>query len=308
MNNAKKGLIIGGISMSAIAIIGISSLALFTAKTDSDTAAKAEITLTNAQNVNPGDNDPNVPDDANEGTEHSVIYTVSNLGTKSVKTRQTIVITCDEAGKSEKLLDARYLALFKAGAELTKKSYVASTGEEYDSLEAFETSLSSDTEDSVEKETSDNGGTPYIKAIKYIFYADSFDGFGLDIKKGGNAEKEDGFSVVSAASDEENAPVEKEYSFDLALMREANNDYQGTDITVEVLVEAMQYRNTEDVDWEAITKVQRKFSSADMDTLTVPNEDEDKEGNKITINRGGTDKSNSLIDDARSNASNVVAE
>ena len=126
--------------------------------------------------------------------------------------------------------------------------------------------------------------------------------------KGGNAEKEDGFSVVSAASDEENAPVEKEYSFDLALMREANNDYQGTDITVEVLVEAMQYRNTEDVDWEAITKVQRKFSSADMDTLTVPNEDEDKEGNKITINRGGTDKSNSLIDDARSNASNVVAE
>ena len=143
MTNKKKTALIVAVLLSAAAIVGASSLALFTAETDADTAAKvgtvditmSDIVLTNPDNVNPGDNDPTVGENANKGTDHKVIYTVSNLGTKSVKTRQTIVLSCDYKGTSTVDLDARYLALFDNGTELVSKSYILNDGTEVSSVE-----------------------------------------------------------------------------------------------------------------------------------------------------------------------------
>ena len=100
----RKIAIIGASCVAAATLIVGSALALFTDETESDAAAKAgtvkidvsPITFTNAGNVNPGDNDPTISPDAHSGTTHDVKYVVSNLGNKSVKTRQTIILTCDE--------------------------------------------------------------------------------------------------------------------------------------------------------------------------------------------------------------------
>ena len=329
MTNKKKGILIGVICLSAATIIAASSLALFTAETNADTAAKvgtvditmSDVVFTNADNVNPGDNDPRVTENANAGTDHKVIYSVSNLGTKSVKTRQTIVLTCDVAGSSTQVLDARYLALFKDGNELVEKTYIMNDGTEIkDTAEcdakAEEIINSADyiMAPAVAKDGTfikQGGGTeyydenrehldlPYIKAVKYVFISDSYDGFGKDVKDGGNAEKEHLDTVVAAATEAEDAPVVKEYTYDFSLLKEANNLYQGADIKVEIMVEAMQFRNTQDEDWKTISTVERVFSAAQLDVDTVPNEDEDKDGNKITVNRGGTDKSNEAVADAK---------
>ena len=135
----RKIAIIGASCVAAATLIVGSALALFTDETESDAAAKAgtvkidvsPITFTNAGNVNPGDNDPTISPDAHSGTTHDVKYVVSNLGNKSVKTRQTIILTCDEQGSSTKLLDARYLALYNSDAELSDKTYISSEGKSY---------------------------------------------------------------------------------------------------------------------------------------------------------------------------------
>lgn len=334
MTNRKKAGLISLTCLSAAVIAGAASLALFTAQTDSDTAAKvgtvdiglSEVTLTNSDNVNPGDNDPSTGNEANEGTAHELIYSVSNLGTKSAKTRQTIILTCDESGDSTDLLDARYLALFDDGAELAEKTYILSTGEEFETLEeadamienykseatAMASSLYIDeygmiktdgeTTYYIGENDSDLSPLPYVAAIKYVFYSDSFDGFGLDLNEGGNAEKENSDDVISASENTEDSPVTKEYSYDFAMLREAPNKYQNADITVDILVEAMQYRNTTDEDWSTISQVERTYSAANVNVISVPKENEDAEGNEITITRGGTEKSIEAIEDAKETA------
>lgn len=287
----RKIAIIGASCVAAATLIVGSALALFTDETESDAAAKAgtvkidvsPITFTNAGNVNPGDNDPTISPDAHSGTTHDVKYVVSNLGNKSVKTRQTIILTCDEQGSSTKLLDARYLALYNRDAELSDKTYISSEGKSYSDISEFDSDV-------------DKPQEAYITAVKYTYFSDSFEGFDP------NAEKEDGFSVVAAKDDTVDSPVEKEYSYSFSLLKDASNQYQGADITVDVIVEAMQYRNTESSDWDVITKVEKVYSSADVPMTVVPKEDEDASGNKITISRGGNDKSNSQISDARDKA------
>ena len=202
----RKIAIIGASCVAAATLIVGSALALFTDETESDAAAKAgtvkidvsPITFTNAGNVNPGDNDPTISPDAHSGTTHDVKYVVSNLGNKSVKTRQTIILTCDEQGSSTKLLDARYLALYNSDAELSDKTYISSEGKSYSDISEFDSDV-------------DKPQEAYITAVKYTYFSDSFEGFGP------NAEKEDGFSVVAAKDDTVDSPVEKEYSYSFSL-------------------------------------------------------------------------------------------
>ena len=153
--NKKIGMIVGSIA-GGLAILGVGSLALFTARTDSDFSAKAgtvtidlkELNMTNSKNVNPGDNDPDNPVGAAEGTEHKFTYEVYNTGNKSIRTRHTIILTIDEAGESDELLDARFLALFNKGKEIAKKSYILEDDAEVDSL------------DKINRK---------VKAVKYVF-------------------------------------------------------------------------------------------------------------------------------------------
>ena len=126
----RKIAIIGASCVAAATLIVGSALALFTDETESDAAAKAgtvkidvsPITFTNAGNVNPGDNDPTISPDAHSGTTHDVKYVVSNLGNKSVKTRQTIILTCDEQGSILRRLNTLiFQTLLRGSAQMLKK-------------------------------------------------------------------------------------------------------------------------------------------------------------------------------------------
>jgi len=253
---------------SSFAILGLSAFALFTARDDSNWIARAgtvdieveALSLTNSDNVNPGDNDPTNPKDSESTTGHVFEYMVSNLGTKSVRTRHTIILTATDGEKHE-LLDARYLALFKGGKELVAKTYILDDDSEVTDIKNLKEGQ-------------------VVKAVKYVFMGDVFDGFGDDLTKGGNAEKESLDGVVKQA---ENAKsVDKVYSYDFALLRGADNDYQNADFVLDVVIEAMQYRNTEESDWNTVSTVSKKFSSADVAQDYVPARDEDSEGNKLS--------------------------
>ena len=265
MNRKTKiGLIVGTITLS-VAVITAGALALFTARTDSNFSAKAgtvtieldELAMTNSENINPGDNDPSNPEGSVEGTTHDFTYVVTNTGNKSVRTRHTVMLTVDKAGESEQLLDARYLALFQDAKEIASKTYV----------------LEDDSEvTNIDKETKK------VKAVKYVFISDVFDGKGKNIEDGGDAEKE---TVSGVVKENEKGDVEKQYSYDFSLLRTATNEYQASDISITVTIEAMQYRNTNDADWSESATVIRKYSNADVKASVVPASNEDKNGNEI---------------------------
>lgn len=261
MKKNKKIALIACSLVAAITVLTASTLALFTARTDGKFSAKAgtvnikldDLFISNSANVNPGDNDPSNPSGAASGTEHKLTYDVYNTGSKSIRTRQTIILTI---GSGQNLLDARHLALFKSGREISTKTYILQNGSEVSSVS-----------------TKDK-----VKAVKYVFISDVFDGKGTDIKKGGDAEKE---SVSNVVKQNTSGDVMKTYSYDFALLRTAGNEYQGCDIQASVTIEAMQYRNTDVSDWSQAAVVEQRYSSAGVYIDVVPAVDEDRKGNYI---------------------------
>lgn len=259
----KKIILTAGSILCVAALIFGSAYALFSARTDSDFYAKAGtvridldgLYLTNADNINPGDNDLSNPSDVAGGTEHAFSYDVINNGNKSIRTRHTIIITCDEEGSDDELLDARYFEMLSNGRELEEKLYVLKDG-------------------STKKKV---GKDDFVEAVKYTFLGDIMDGNGDDIENGGDAEKEDLSGTVKQDGDQ----VIGSYEFDFAMLREAPNRYQGCDVNIEVIVEAMQFRNTDNKDWDIVGVVSKTYTTADVNMNVVPNYDEDKNGNKI---------------------------
>lgn len=260
----KKILLISGSIFGVAALIVGCALALFTARTDSDFYAKAgtvrievdELELTNPDNINPGDSDPNNPADAAGGTEHIFSYDVTNNGNKSVRTRHSIIITCDKAGDNDEMLDARFFEMLdKDGDELEEKLYILD-------------------DDTTKKEV---GTDDVVKAVKYTFYGDVMDGKGTDIEDGGDAEKED----VSGTVKQKDGEVSKTYSYTLAMLRQAKNSYQGCDVNIEIVVEAMQYRNTDNDDWSIAGIVSKTYTTSEVNMNVVPAYNEDKNGNVI---------------------------
>lgn len=265
MNKKQKIGLISATAVLAVGIVGASSLALFTARTDSDFQAKAgtvdieldKLDMTNPLNINPGDNDPNNPEGAVNGTEHVFSYEVANTGNKSVRTRHTIILNVDKAGASEEALDARYLALFIKDKEIADKAYVLEDGREVTSLDNV---------------------TGAVAAVKYIFISDIMDGKGTALETGGDAEKEELTDVIKADA---SGDVEKTYTYDFSLLRDADNKYQAADIHFSVVIEAMQYRNTNESDWTEVSRVVRDYSTANVESNVVPASDENKDGDKI---------------------------
>jgi len=263
MKKNKKIALIACSVVAAVAVLTAGTLALFTARTDGNFSAKAgtvtvalgDISLSNSQNVNPGDNDPNNPNGATGGTAHKLTYDISNNGSKSIRTRQTIILSVKNASDVASL-DARYLALYNSGRELTGKTYVLTDNREVTSLNASDK----------------------VKAIKYVFIGDIFDGKGVDINKGGDAEKESVSNVVTQGA---NGQVVKGYTYDFALLRTAGNEYQGCNIDATITVEAMQYRNTDVSDWSQAAVVKQSYSTSNVSINVVPSVNEDKNGNYI---------------------------
>lgn len=250
-----KLLLAVGASLAAVSVLVAGTFALFTARTESNMTAVAgnvnvsitSMDMTNKNNINPGDNDPDISPNAVPGTEHSFSYTVSNDGNKSIRTRQTIILTANDGA-----LDARYLKLFSGESELATRTYVLTDGSEKATYVA-----------------SDN-----VKAVKYTFIGDVFDGKGKDIASGGDAEKE---TLSTAIKEDENGDVTQTYHYDFALLGSATNEYQNAEFKIDVIVEAMQYRNTETTDWENAAVARKTFSNVSMNV--TPAFDENKSNN-----------------------------
>lgn len=206
--------------IAAIAIVGSMGLAFFSDTDNTEAAAKAgsvsisvsDLTIENSGNVNPGDEDPNVPPGSRDGTSHDFDFTVTNSGNKSVVTRN--IITLDVA-KNNQALDASVLALYSNKVELTDK-YVQLEGSE-------------------EFVPAASAGAGKVKAVRYVVAGASLNG------TGDNAESEAGITSNKV-----------DYSYDLSLAYSANNDYQLADITAKIEVQAMQYRNTQDSTWDTV--------------------------------------------------------
>lgn len=160
--SGKKGLVIAGAGVAAVALVGAGALALFSDTSDTATGgtvgtvsvAVVNPDLSNKTNINPGDNDAQMwsslyKDDErhyiptsedplfvpgashNEDdyssyvtvatTPHDLTFAVANTGTKSIRTRQTFIVSCYQVatGENEKttanFLPANVFTLYEDG-------------------------------------------------------------------------------------------------------------------------------------------------------------------------------------------------
>jgi len=249
MTRKQKILAIVGASGAAILAVGGTALALFTdnsSKATGGTAGTVDITasdiaLSNFDNINPGDNDPDMPKsyvptlgdplyDASNPTksvdltttEHDLTFNIKNDGTKSIRTRHTFVLSVKDT--DGKYLDARVFSLFENNSELTGKVYIAEDGKEYTALK-------------------DVPGNVKIQSVRYRFTPDIFDGVGT------GAEVE----TVSTVKSVGGKAATKDYLYELALDKETPNEYQGASLTIEAMFEALQFRNTNQDDWNVVS-------------------------------------------------------
>lgn len=274
----KKLILSSIIGVTALAILGSATFATFTASTESQAITAAgtvqvdlsEIELSNAKMITPGDNDPTGDKNYTSGSSHELSYSVYNVGTKSIQTRQTIIITASSESSKKKLLDASYIRLYDGRKELEDKTYILSNGKEVTKLK--------------------EGQSPI--AVKYTFFGDSFDGSEnayVKLKQDPNGdeyyiiEKETGDESFVTADD--TGDVYQTYEFDFCLAKEAPNDFQGCEFTAYVCVEALQYRNSLEEDWDDAATVVRGFSSNRKLTIdSLPSFVEDVEGEEIERN------------------------
>lgn len=284
MNRNKKiAAIVGVTSLATVAVIG-GALALFTDSADKNVNGLAgtvdivatDLTLSNPDNINPGDFDPEMPvkytptegdplydpeDPTKEvvisTTPHNLTFSITNNGTKSIRTRHTLVLSVKDT--EDNYLDARVFQLYEdldgaltdmpgADEELPGKIYIANDA---DSTEyTNESDIPEDT---------------LIKAIVYRFTPDIFDGVGTQ------AETETNSTVKGDGE----TPATKAYDYKLALNMDTPNSYQGSTLAIEATFEALQYRNTVQNDWTVVSKKTFTASVATSNMDVVPERTED---------------------------------
>lgn len=260
MNNKKK-ILIASTATLGCAVVALGAYAYFSdqeSETSTGTVGTVDITTTdptfthtyNGQtapnNINPGDNDPgNHPDDdpddpSRDGTDHELSFTVSNAGTKSVITRTKITVEAvDEEGEP---ITADILKHIILSEKLDDDDVV--TTESVLTPESYE---DTDTEllyivGGYEKEGDDERGK-------------------IDIMNGvgDNAEIEQDVTATSITK-----------TFDVGLEKivgtnneDATNALEGATITFTIEVQAMQYRNTNNADWETLSINQVTSTTSD---------------------------------------------
>ena len=217
----KSKLICAGVAgLMAVAIVGSMGLAFFSDTVETKASAKGgsvtidvtDLEIENSGNVNPGDEDPDVPDGSREGTPHDFTFSVTNTGNKSVVTRNIITLS---VSKNNAVLDANVLALYEDKKELSQKYVLIEGSEEYIPSANY------------------TGGK--IIAVRYVVNGASLNG------TGDAAEVESGITSNS-----------QDYKYALSLALETTNEYQLADIKADIEVQAMQYRNTQDSTWDTV--------------------------------------------------------
>lgn len=275
----KIGITLAVLSVSAAAI-AVGTLAMFNTQTESSVITAAgtvqielsEVELSNYKNINPGDNDPSIPKEASKGTSHKVTYAVTNMGTKSIQTRQTIILTATPKDSKKELIDARYLKLYDGRKELEDKTYILSNGKEVTKLKDGQR----------------------VIAVKYTFFSDSFNGSenAYVVQKEDPDSEETYYIIEREGGDDDafvvaddNGDVSQGYEFDFCLEDAAPNEYQGAKFNIYVAVEALQYRNSVEEDWDEAATVVRGFSTNRKVSINaLPSFVEDVEGEDIELN------------------------
>ena len=233
MNKKAKIASILGVSAAAVAIVGSSTMAFFkdsktlnTEGTAGDvTIAVDSINLTNAGNINPGDNDPSIANKAGVrgGTEHDLTYKIANSGNKSVVVRS--VITLDVEGDL-----ATAPAYFLLDNATQKDLSLSSNVETYYEVNG-----------KYIKKAEYNTGA--VKSIRYVITERPMNGVGQNAETETNAVDGTGYTVT----------------YPVAMSINTADEYEKKKLDIDVVVQAMQYRNTADSDWTTV------FS----DTLTI---------------------------------------
>lgn len=274
---------------ASAAVLVYGALAIFTARTNASMSASTgnvsimldAPTITNGKNINPGDNDPTLAQMKNETTAHDLAFTIFNKGNKSIRTRQTIVLSCLRKSDNT-VLDARYLSLYDSnGQELNGKQYITDNNTCKKAL----------------------GSADHVKAVEYVLYSNTFDG------TGNNAQIIDDKSANTVHANTSGS-VYQDYSYHLALLKEANNKYQNAAIQATVIEEAMQYEKTTALNWSSMSQVEKTISTAQVKTSLVPAENENKNGVVFTgkdsvANLNGTIPNSSENSSTSSNSASV---
>lgn len=228
----KNKIIATSLGVGTLALIG-GTLAFFSSSSESVISAiggtvgvdVSDITIGNLGNINPGDNDPTLPDgDRPEGNSHDIEFSVENTGSKSIRTKHEITITME----NETLDPSVFMICDADGNEVVKKYYLV--GDEY---------LTQNEYDKLPE------GENFCSAVKYVIASDIFDGVG---DESNGAEKEDVSTVH-----EENGVAKKEYTYQLAMSNKATDIYQGEKMNVRVETFAIQFRNTDASNWYRVS-------------------------------------------------------
>lgn len=279
-NSKNKITVFALIAATCISLAG--AFALFTDYKSAETKAKAgnvkvvlsEPELENHQNINPGDEDPAILekfipkdgeplyDPANptkeyarrvedgkvvSSTNHKFSFVVSNDSNKSIRTRQTIVISA--LNKNKEILDPSVFKLLSRDEKTYREELgsKAVLGEKYYVLKDS-TEITDEEYDLLVKENK----KPEVIAIKYLSTPNIFDGKGTSIENGGDAEKEDVNKIGPNLVQEKDGSVSKLYEYNFVMSYEATNGYQAADVKIDVIVEGLQYRNTTNQEWKTI--------------------------------------------------------
>ncbi len=284
----KKNIITLGASAAAVGVLGIGAFAFFSDHTEQDKSGtvgtvdivdNGNLTIQNENNMNPGDEDPkNPPIDPDKPgshtTSHELTFGIKNEGTKSVITRNIVDIEVtalympNEDGTIKRegdVADGPFVKVPEGQTVYLNPSYFhlyqnGTRDELHNYVENVEVTDAVTNASRFLIEKTDKDGNKY-SALRYIIPGAVLDGKGSDLAQGGNAEK-DSTTVDSDSMDISDDKNSVAYTYYLGLESTMPDCYQGAGVKVDVEVQAMQYRNTNNGtntegnmgDWQTVFK------------------------------------------------------
>lgn len=251
MENKKK-LMIAGASALSLGILGVGAFAYFndtvnvtgeakvgSVDVDVNVAEAGALThSSNLNNMNPGDNDPEVPTSYRSGTDHELTFEVENKGTKSVMTRTVLRVSGKRADGTTALTEDELKQIILSERVTASTAVGANDGDKYTQ---------------VTDATVLDGAVMVDGKLVYIVGGtdDTWVLNGVTVEGQATPETETGVTVSKQSR-----------TFDIGLKKavgspDADGNVQfagleGATITIEVEVQGMQYRNTGDAEWEVL--------------------------------------------------------
>ena len=179
-------------------------------------------------NLNPGDNDPDVPTDYRSGSDHELSFKIDNLGNKSIVTRTIIEIS---GMKNDIILtEAELMNII-----LSEKQNITTIT----------------TQNNISTSDTDKYNTVFpLEPIGY-------DNNKLTYVIGGSTQNNMNYVLNGTGNDAETetgvTTTSKIQTFDVGLNKDVSSEtFEGATITFKVIVQAMQYRNSGDEEWNNI--------------------------------------------------------